>query len=57
MEEWERAMPNAAPERFTALFTVAATGAAVRATAGAAGAGPRPVPEALDAELSRAEAS
>ena len=57
MEEWERAMPNAALERFTALFTVAATGAAVRATAGAAGAGPRPVPEALDAELSRAEAS
>jgi len=53
MEEWERAMPNAALERFTALFTVAATGAAVRATTAAAGT----VPEAPDTELSRAQAS
>jgi len=57
MEEWERAMPNAALERFTALFTVAATGAAVRATTGAAGSGARTVPEAPDTELSRAQAS
>ncbi len=51
MEEWERAMPNAALERFTALFAVAATGAALRATTGAAGSG------AADTELSRAQAS
>ena len=57
MEEWERAMPNAALERFTALFTVGATGAAVRATTGAARSGARTVPEAPDTELSRAQAS
>ena len=57
MEEWERAMPNAPLERFTTLFTVAATGAAVRATTGAAGSGARTAPEAPDTELSRAQAS
>jgi hypothetical protein len=57
MEEWERAMPNAPLERFTALFTGAAAAAAVRAITGAAGSGARPVPEALDPELSRVRAS
>ena len=39
------------------LFTVAASGAGVRATTGAAGSGARTVQEALDSELSRARAS